>query len=100
MNPVEALSGTALLWSPVIYGLMEAAKKAGWGGSTTQSSTAAVLLALILGPFLTLGWWIGNAEGAFTVKAGTEALYTGLIGSLIAMGVYTGAKKLGVTGQQ
>ena len=89
MNPLEQLTGAALLWSPLVYAVMEALKQWGLGGSK-----ALVPLVLAIGPLLVLGWWARDTT--FTVKGAVEAGYTGFFSSLIAMGFYTQVGQRGV----
>ena len=85
--PLEQMIGTALFFAPLVWGLTEAAKKAGLAGQLT------VLFVLLLGPTLTVLWWAGHPE-VYSVRGAIEPVLIGLIASLLAMGLYKSTKAL------
>ena len=75
------------MWSPFVFAIMEALKKSG----IARNSTIKVLSALLVGPIIVVGWQVG-ATLDHSIPVLVTAVYTGIMASLIAMGVYTGLK--------
>ena len=76
------------MWSPFVFAIMEALKKS----RVARNSTVKVLSAILTGPILVVGWQVGTILD-HSVPVLVTAVYTGVMASLISMGVYTGLKR-------
>lgn len=78
--PLDAIAGAAALLAVLIAGITEVAKKFG------ATDRGVVLVAVITGQLLSIGWWLAN--GPLTPATLYLAVATGCAATLIAMGLW------------